>query len=62
MMTYSRKCELVANYIANNMTLDEMKEYIVDELYQTMKHGEMLEDYMEDYDLTEQHLEELGGV
>ena len=60
-MNHDRKCQVVATYIANRMNTDDLLEYVVDDLYQLMKHSDLLEDYMADYCLTEQHLEELGG-
>lgn len=62
MMTHGRKCEIVANYIADNMDHLDLVEFVVDTLYQQMKHSNMLEEYMSDCGLNEQHLEELGGV
>ena len=63
MITHGRKCEIVAAYIANRMDTDDLIEYVIDDLYQLMKHGgaNLLENYMEDYGLTEQHLNELGA-
>jgi hypothetical protein len=61
-MNHDRKCQVVAAYIADRMNTDDLVEYVVDDLYQMMKHSDLLEGYMADYCLTEQHLEELGGV
>ena len=60
-MNHDRKCQIVAAYIADRMDTDDLLEYVTDALYHEMKHSNVLEDYMDDYCLTEQHLEELGG-
>ena len=61
-MNHDRKCQVVAAYIADRMNTDDLVEYVMNDLYQLMKHGDLLEGYMADYCLTEQRLEELGGV
>lgn len=60
-MNHDRKCQVVATYIADRMSTDDLLEFVIDALYHEMKHSNVLEDYMDDYCLTEQHLEELGG-
>ena len=60
-MNHDRKCQVVATYIAERMNTDDLMEYVIDDLYQLMKHGGGLENFMHDYGLTEQNLEELGG-
>ena len=61
-MTHSDKCYIVAKYALDSMKLDDIMDYALDSLFQEIKNSDMLEDYMRDYGLTEQHLEELGGV
>ena len=60
-MTNDRKCQVVATYIADRMSTDDLLEFVIDSLYHEMKYNNALEGYMADYCLTEQHLEELGG-
>jgi len=61
-MKHSDKCYIVAKYALDSMKLDDIMDYALDSLFQEIKNSDMLEEYMRDYGLTEQHLEELGGV
>lgn len=60
-MTDKQKCRAVASYIVDNMTYQEMWQYVLNAVYDEVSNSDKLEEYMADCGLTEQHLEEIGG-
>lgn len=61
-MTDEEKCRVVARYIVDNMSYQDMWQYALNAVYDGVRHSGKLEEYMADCGLTEQHLEELGGT
>jgi len=55
-MNYDDKCFAMAKYVVDRMSMDQLIENAINNIYQQLKRSDMLEDFMENYEVTNEDL------